>query len=179
MDFVWPGEIVPRPASMPGHEPCCGCGSDAISCERLSELTKVTLWPREIVTDDELTPDPVSVIVAPIGPDPGAPGNHGHRRGAGRPPAAAQETATRRLPTPMPAPMRRTEKDANADGYPCGGNQKNLREMLKPMNQEVLSTEPRAICPSVVPIPFEKFTWKRCPPARPSRPKLIRPTPGV
>ena len=166
---------------MPGHEPCCGCGSDAISCERLSELTKVTLWPREIVTDDELTPDPVSVIVAPIGPVL---------------PVLLEITVTDEGPVVTPAAAtgncdeETTHADASADetnrdgrerrwGTDAGGNQKNLREMLKPMNQEVLSTEPRAICPSVVPIPFEKFTWKKCPPARPSRPKLIRPTPGA
>ena len=104
---------------MPGHEPCCGCGSDAISCERLSELTKVTLWPREIVTDDELTPDPVSVIVAPIGPVlPVLLEITVTDEGPVVPPPLPQETATRRLPTPMPAPMRRTEKDANADGVP-------------------------------------------------------------
>ena len=42
--------------------------------------------------------------------------------------------------------------------------QKNLREMLKPMNQVSSPTPPRAICASVVPKPFEKFSWKLWPP---------------
>jgi hypothetical protein len=55
---------------MDGHEPCCGCGSDAISCERLSLLTNVTAWPTATVTVDGLTPADVMVIVAPLGPVP-------------------------------------------------------------------------------------------------------------
>ena len=47
------------------------------------------------------------------------------------------------------------------------------------MYQESWLMPPRAICPSVVPKPFEKLTWKVCPPARLSRPKLAWPTPGL
>ena len=38
--------------------------------------------------------------------------------------------------------------------------QKNLREMLKPRYQSSLFAPPRAIWASVVPKPFEKFSWK-------------------
>jgi hypothetical protein len=37
-------------------EPCCGCGSDAISCDRLSLLMNVTVWPMAIVTVRGLAP---------------------------------------------------------------------------------------------------------------------------
>ena len=40
---------------MPGHEPCCGCGSDEISCARVSLFTNVTVWPTAIVTLPALT----------------------------------------------------------------------------------------------------------------------------
>jgi hypothetical protein len=33
-----------------GQSVCVGCGSDAISCDRVSLFTKMTLWPGVIVT---------------------------------------------------------------------------------------------------------------------------------
>src|SRR3954467_14058563 len=60
--------MTPRPASMLGQLPCCGCGFDAISCDLLSLLMNVTVWPTAIVTLLALTPLPVSVTVAPLGP---------------------------------------------------------------------------------------------------------------
>ena len=53
---------------MPGQVPCVGCGSDAISCGRVSLLTKVTLCPTVIETCEGLTPLAVMVTVAPLGP---------------------------------------------------------------------------------------------------------------
>ena len=53
-----------------------------------------------------------------------------------------------------------------------------LPAMLKPIYQLSLLNAPRAICPSVVPNPFETLIWNRWPPARPSMPKLIWLTPG-
>ena len=44
--------------------------------------------------------------------------------------------------------------------------------MLKPKYQLSPDLPPRAISPSVVPKPFEKFSWKLCPPARFSIAKL-------
>ena len=41
---------------------------EAISCGRVSLLTNVTLWPMVIDTCEGLTPLPVIVIVAPLGP---------------------------------------------------------------------------------------------------------------
>ena len=35
---------------MPGQLPCCGCGFDAISRDRVSLLTNVTVWPTATVT---------------------------------------------------------------------------------------------------------------------------------
>lgn len=46
------------------------------------------------------------------------------------------------------------------------GAQKNLREMLNPMNQSLLPDPPRAIWPMVVPALFEKFNWNEWPPTR-------------
>ena len=56
------------PASIPGQVPCVGCGSEAISCGRVSLLTKVTLCPTVIETCEGLTPAAVMVTVAPLGP---------------------------------------------------------------------------------------------------------------
>src|SRR5438445_10050559 len=66
--FVCPAPIVPRPASIDGQLPCSGCGSDAISCERLSLLMNVTVWPTATTTALGLTPAPVMVTVAPLTP---------------------------------------------------------------------------------------------------------------
>ena len=55
--------------------------------------------------------------------------------------------------------------------------QKNLREMAKPRCQS--STPPRATWARVVPIPFEKFSWKTWPPACCSMPKLTCVSPGL
>src|SRR5438128_5792136 len=60
--------MVPSPASMLGQLPCCGWGFDAISCERESLLTNVTVWPTAMVTVTGLTPFEVMVTVAPLGP---------------------------------------------------------------------------------------------------------------
>src|SRR5262245_10925281 len=60
--------MMPRPASTPGQLPCCGCGFDEISRDRLSLLMKVTVWPTATVTDAGLTPLAVIVTVAPLAP---------------------------------------------------------------------------------------------------------------
>ena len=51
--------------------------------------------------------------------------------------------------------------------------------MLKPRYQLSSSTPPRATCASVVPKPFEKFSWKLWPPARFSIAKLTCVASGV
>src|SRR5215471_9642537 len=53
---------------MPGQLPCCGCGFDAISCDRVSLLMNVTVCPTATVTDAGLTPLAVIVTVAPLAP---------------------------------------------------------------------------------------------------------------
>src|SRR5262245_28061678 len=54
-----------------GHSVCCGCGSESISCTRVSALMNVTLCPTEIVTVfGSTTPPARIVIVAPLGPGP-------------------------------------------------------------------------------------------------------------
>ena len=60
--------MVPS-AFVDGQSVCAGCGLDAISCERESLLTKVTLWPTLIVTCAGLTaPLLPMVMVAPLAP---------------------------------------------------------------------------------------------------------------
>src|SRR4051812_26876951 len=68
--FVWPAAIVPSPASIDGQLPCCGCGSDAISCARESLFTNVTAWPTGTVTDFGFAPADVMVMVAALAPVP-------------------------------------------------------------------------------------------------------------
>ncbi|HYT66878.1 MAG TPA: serine/threonine-protein kinase [Vicinamibacterales bacterium] len=68
--FVCPAPIVPSPASIDGQLPCWGCGSDAISCDRVSLFTIVTDWPTATVTDFAVTPEEEIVIVAPLAPVP-------------------------------------------------------------------------------------------------------------
>src|SRR5690242_18538909 len=53
---------------MLGQLPCWGCGFEAISCDLLSLLTKVTVWPTATDTVAGLTPFDVIVTVAPLGP---------------------------------------------------------------------------------------------------------------
>ena len=49
---------------------------------------------------------------------------------------------------------------------------------MNPRNQSSFVNPPRAICDIVVPMPFEKLSWKTCPPERFSIPKLACVTPG-
>lgn len=95
---------------------------------------------------------------------------------SGQRPAAAADYITMasysKPPRAYRDELRRTSPDceANVDG----ARQKNLREMLNPMYQFLVSvrfestlvTPPRAICPIVVPNESEKFNWNMCPPAR-------------
>jgi hypothetical protein len=71
VSFVWPGWMRPT-ALIGGQLVCSGCGSESISCDRVSALMNVTLCPTAIVTVFGSTVPPARmVIVAPLGP--GAP----------------------------------------------------------------------------------------------------------
>src|SRR4051812_42263460 len=67
---VCPGASMPSPASRDGQLPCCGCGSEAISCERESLLTTVMACPTASVTVLGLIPADVIVMVATLVPVP-------------------------------------------------------------------------------------------------------------
>ena len=98
----------------------------------------VTLCPGATVTDDGFTPEPVMVIVAPIVPTlPVLREMTVTGDGPVDPPPPPHETAAQRLPTPSAAVMKRVVNDMGTRVLTMSrGNQKNLREMLKPMNQE-------------------------------------------
>lgn len=112
-----------------------------------------------MVTDDGLTPEPVIVIVAPIVPtlpvlrEITVTGD-GPVEGPLLPP---QDVVTSSAPSDT-TPMADARTTGEKPDRMLSMGQKNFLEMLKPMNQELLSTLPRAIWPSVVPIPFEKLT---------------------
>jgi hypothetical protein len=89
-----------------GHAVCSGCGSDAMSCTRLSLLTKVTRDPAAMVTVRGDTPLDVIVMVEV----PGVGGGEGEGDGEG-----VGEAGVELLPPhPMPTTSAATQNDEAA-----------------------------------------------------------------
>ena len=183
VSLVWPVPSTPS-ALIDGQLVWAGCGSDASSCERLLLFTNVTLCPTVIETELGLTvPLLPTVMVAPLGPGPlpdgvvgpplPPPSSPPQATNSERPRAAAASRQVFPVNCAYEPPKMRRGQQWRAAGRPrlsgavmdvdlvvsCGPDrQKNLRVMLKPMNQVSSPRPPRASCPSVVPMPLETFT---------------------
>src|SRR4030095_5415062 len=87
-----------KPTLISGQSVCCGCGSEFISCGRLSLLTNVTRDPGATVTFFGDTPLAVIVIVAatvpPVPPPPPPPPPEGPVPGLSLPPQADANSAS-------------------------------------------------------------------------------------
>jgi hypothetical protein len=115
-----------------------------MSCERLSLLTKVTLCPAAIVTEEgEIAPLAI-VIVAPLGPGlplggVGEPGElllPPHATAVARKPATPTCLVVARMSIVLlPLFQALVERTADAGLRTSTTDQKNFRAMLKPMNQ--------------------------------------------